>query len=290
MSKLTKRITAMLLSGMLVIGSVPGSVFAASTDVDPGQTSEIAQEVYEEDTSEAPAGEGETAEIEETSEAPAGVGETAEREETSEVPMGAGETAETAEEVFTEDTSEAPVAAGDTSAESFPEEASVGEAAQAQYYTVTLDANGGYFENEWDDAIGDYTQQAEVVEKHIPVDGAVAAFPVYINPDGQTMLFAGWSLERDGELVSQAEEEYIPVDNCVLYAAWLAEDVSVGETESQEVAEENSEKADVAQEPKGIDAALGDNVVIEDSLVKEESSDTITAEEGNVTEVHLTPQ
>lgn len=127
MSKLTKRITAMLLAGMLVLGSVPGSVLAASTDVDPGQTSEIAQEVYEEESSEAPAGEGKTSEIEETSEVPAGAGETDESEEIFEEPASVGEAAE---------------------------EASAEE--EAQYYTVTLDANGGYFENEWDDSIGDY--------------------------------------------------------------------------------------------------------------------------------------
>ena len=204
MSKLTKRITAMLLSGVLIFGSVPGSVFAASTDVDPGQTSEIAQEVYEEESSEAPADVEETGEIEETSEAPVTAGEMAETAETS----------ETSADVE----------------ESLSEEAS---AAEAQYYTVTLDANGGYFENEWDDAIGDYAQQAEVVEKHIPVDGTVAAFPVYINPDGQTMLFAGWSLERDGELVTMGDEEYVPVENCTLFAVWDIEDVS-GEEESVE--------------------------------------------------------
>ena len=51
MRKLTTRITAMLLAGMLVIGSVPGSVLAASTDVDPDQTSEIVEEVYEDESS-----------------------------------------------------------------------------------------------------------------------------------------------------------------------------------------------------------------------------------------------
>ena len=34
MSKLTKRLTALLLSGMLVIGSASGSVFAAEMDVE----------------------------------------------------------------------------------------------------------------------------------------------------------------------------------------------------------------------------------------------------------------
>ena len=50
MSKLTKRITAMILAGMLVIGSVPGSVFAA--DADAGQTSDYAEEVFTEEETE----------------------------------------------------------------------------------------------------------------------------------------------------------------------------------------------------------------------------------------------
>ena len=173
MSKLTKRITAMLLSGMIIFGSAPGSALAASTDADPAQTSEIVEEVYEEESSELPMSDGEMAESEDASEAPVSVGETSETAETSETPADVEE--------------------------SLSEEAS---AEEAQYYTVTLDANGGYFENEWDDAIGDYAQLAEVVEKHIPVGGTVAVVPVFTDPDGQTMLFAGWSLERDGELIT----------------------------------------------------------------------------------------
>ena len=78
MSKLrgvSKRITALLLSGMLIIGSTSGSVLAASIDLDPSQTSEIAEEVYDEDTSEALAGEGEMAESEDASKAPEGAEE-----------------------------------------------------------------------------------------------------------------------------------------------------------------------------------------------------------------------
>ena len=51
---LAKRITAMLLSGMLVIGLASGSVFALEIDVDPSQNSEITEEVLaEEEASEA---------------------------------------------------------------------------------------------------------------------------------------------------------------------------------------------------------------------------------------------
>ena len=267
MSKLTKRITAMLLAGMLVIGSVPGSVLAASTDVDPGQTSEIAEEVFDEESSEVPASEEKTGEIEETSEDPVGAGETTQVEDISEVPAGEGKTTES-EEIFEE-----PASAWETA-----EEASEEEEAAVQYYTITLDANGGYFENEWDDSIGDYAQQAEVVVKQIPVDGTVAAFPVANDQDGQTMVFTGWSLERDGELITMGDEEYAPVDNCVLYAVWQgteSEDDALEETGEQEIAEEKNEKPDPAQEP-------------EEEEVVEESTETVTgekSEESTVEEV-----
>ena len=307
MSKLTgftKQISAMLLSGILVIGSVSGSVFAASTDADSGQTSEIAEEMFTEDTSEEPAAAGEMSEIEETFEEPAAAGkqeiadegtEQAVSVQESEEDYAAEESADavTSEESlveedvvtdFKEDTSDVPADAGnmsqveDTSevpedAWQTVEEALAEEAEEAQYYTITLDANGGYFENEWDDALGDYAQQAEVVEKHIPVDGTVVAFPVFTDQDGQSTVFAGWSLERDGELVSQAEEEYIPVDNCTLYAVWRAEDAALGETGEQEIAEEGTEHAD------------SDSVQeFEEDYVEEETANTVTAEEGAIEE------
>ena len=254
----------MLLSGMLVIGSVPGSVLAASTDVASGQTSEAAEDVLTEDTSEAPAAAGETSEA----------AEDVLTEGTSEAPADAGETSENAKEVLTVETSEAPMDAG----EGYSAEESAEEEAEEQYYTVTLDANGGFFENEWDDALGDTIQQAEVVEKHIPVDGTVAAFPVFTDQDGQSMVFAGWSLERDGELITAGDEEYAPVDSCILYAGWQAEDTATGENGEQEAAaDEITEQTDSAQETEEAEtleksADTGDAVTAEYSPVAEDTA------------------
>ena len=267
MSKLTNRITVMLFSGMLVIGSVPGSVLAASTDVASGQTSEAAEDVFTEEISEVPEAAGETSET----------AEDVFTEGTSEAPVDAGETSETAKEVLTVETSEAPMDAG----ESYSGDASAEEAAEAQFYTVTLDANGGFFENEWDDALGDTIQQAEVVEKHIPVDGTVAAFPVFTDQDGQSMIFAGWSLERDGELITAGDEEYAPVDSCILYAVWQAaesEDAAPGENGEQEAAaDEITEQTDSAQETEEAEtleksADTGDAVTAEHSPVAEDAA------------------
>ena len=52
---------------------------------------------------------------------------------------------------------------------------------------------------------------------------AVAVFPV--NRQGDTELeFAGWSLEKDGELISREFEEYVPTEDCILYAVWKSEE------------------------------------------------------------------
>ena len=44
---LTKQIAAMLMSGMLIVGAVPGTVMASENQADIGQTSEMAAEVPE---------------------------------------------------------------------------------------------------------------------------------------------------------------------------------------------------------------------------------------------------
>ena len=253
MSKLTKRITAMLLSGMLAIGSASGSVYAAAADVDPGLTTEIAEEVF-----------------------------TEEPVETAESPAESAQTFEVAEEVFPEEESaenaETPVNPGQ-----IPEAAPLEEAVTS--YTVTLDANGGYFTNEWDDSIGDYVEQAEMVEKQIPVGGTVTAVPVFVDTDGRSRAFAGWSLERDGELVSTGDEEYAPVENCVLYAVWKAtenvmepEEAVWEEVAEQEVDDEDTEQIDAAQETKEVEDTAGDAIATEEGAVVEDtSSETNTA-------------
>ena len=132
---LTNRLAAMFLSGLLVVGAVPGTVLASESPEDLGQTAEIAAE----DT---------------------------------------GQTSETAAEDLGDTLSE------EVSAEGFSEDAlSQGEGAAEQYYTVTLDANGGYFENEWDDAIGEIVERAEVISKQIPAHGTVVAAPVFTEMD-----------------------------------------------------------------------------------------------------------
>ena len=237
---LRKRIVAMLMSGMLAVGSVPGVVLASENQTDIGRNSEIAAEVPE------------GADLEE-------------------VPEGA-DLKEVPEETASED----------LPAEEYSEDTVVQDEETVTTYTITLDANGGYFESEWDDTLGETVEQAEVVEKRIPVGGTVAAFPVCADQDGQTMLFAGWSLERDGELVTTGDEEYAPVDNCTLYAMWQkdettssvdVDDASQGYTDSQYVenADENSEQTDSGHESaeSGIaedaEAEAGEDGAIEES-------------------------
>ena len=118
-------------------------------------------------------------------------------------------------------------------------------------YAVTLDANGGYFVNEWDDVLGKEVQSTEVLNKNIPIGEAVVSFPVK-EQENAVVTFMGWSLERDGEIVSQADAEYIPVDNCVLYAVWQVEEttdtIDSGESSPVEPAVAENKDLDSADE------------------------------------------
>ena len=228
---LTKRIAAVFLSGLLVVGAVPGTVLASESPEDLGQTAETAAEDL-----------GQTSEV-------------------SAKDMG--------------DTLSEGV-----STEGFSEDAALqGEEAAVEYYTVILDANGGYFENEWDDSIGEIVERAEVISKQIPAHGTVAAAPVFteMDQDGQAVTFAGWSLEPDGESVTVGDEEYAPVDSCTLYAVWEAEDPSAGDIgsdiESQEIAEENTDQIDASQDSVDVDEAAEGSAIGQDSVEADEAAE-----------------
>ncbi len=237
---LTNRLAAMFLSGLLVVGAVPGTVLASEIPADTGQTSEI----------------------------PADTGQT------SEIPAYMGQTLETEAEDMGKTLSE------EVSAEGFSEDAALQqEEAAVQYYTVTLDANGGYFENEWDDSICEVVEQAEVISKQVPVGGTVAAAPVFTEMDqnDQAMTFAGWSLEPDGELVIAGDEEYAPADSCTLYAVWEAENPYAGDigsdTGSPEIAEENTDQIDAAQDSVEVDEAAEGSQDVQNSVEADETAE-----------------
>ena len=235
MKGLTNRIASVFLSGLLVVGAVPGTVLASESPEDLGQTAETAAEDL-----------GQTSEV-------------------SAKDMG--------------DTLSEGV-----STEEFSEDAALQEEeAAVQYYTVTLDANGGYFENEWDDAKGEIVEQAQIVNKQIPVGGTVAAAPVFteMDQDGQAMTFAGWSLEPDGDLATAGDEEYAPVDSCTLYAVWEAEDPSAGaiasDFESQAITGENTDQIDSTQGSVEADEAAEGSQDVQDFVEADET------EEGSAT-------
>ena len=224
---LTNRIVAMLLSGMLVVGAVPGTVFASETPEDIGQTSGIkveeAGEMYSEEVS---AEEG---------------------MESEEIPAEEGMGSE------------------EVSAEEYSEDEVAQEEEAVTSYTVTLDANGGYFSNEWDDKLGETVEMTDLLTKAIPVGGVVSTYPVK-EQDNAVVPFLGWSFERGGELVSQGYEEYIPVDNCVLYAVWQTDETVADSEESSreesdgmdnqgtDIVDENKEQAEQTIEAETIEA------------------------------------
>lgn len=135
--------------------------------------------------------------------------------------LGAEETGSveaTATEISLENETEGSMAESSASAFSDTSENAV-ENDIVTSYKVTLDANGGYFNNEWDDVLNESLEKTDILNKFIPVGGTVSTVPV--NKSGKEVsTFLGWSLERDGELLSQKQEGYAPVGDCVLYAVW----------------------------------------------------------------------
>ena len=172
-----KRIMAMLLSGMLVIGLASGSVFASENDVNPDQTSEITEEVMAEEVaseaSEAPADLNQTSEISEES--------LAEEEvfEAFEAPENSGQTSEISEESLAEEeaseASEAPENPGQTS-EIPEEELAEEEAAEAdqEIGKVSSDASAASGETESDETITPF-DEAPVIDEVPVIDKAPAS-------------------------------------------------------------------------------------------------------------------
>ncbi|MDO5133027.1 MAG: hypothetical protein Q4D81_08590, partial [Eubacteriales bacterium] len=158
-----------------------------------------------------------------------------------------------------EDTPEAEAVYEDLSEDADTEDSASGEAEIS--YTVTLDANGGWFVEEWDDILNETVLNTEVLYKVIPSGGTVVTFPV-LERENWNSRFLGWSFERDGELITQEYEEYIPSEDCVLYACW----------ESEEIIEEGAE----GQDAEG----SGEMSSEEEQALSEESGEESGTEEG----------
>ena len=173
-----KRIKAMLLSGMLVIGLASGSVFASAIDIDPSQTSEVAEEAQAVEVAaeafEAPENPNQTSEISEES--------LAEEEvfEAFEAPENSGQTSEISEESLAEEeaieASEAPENPGQTS-EIPEEELAEEEAAEAdqEIGKVSSDASAASGETESNDETFAPFEEAPVIDEVPVIDKAPAS-------------------------------------------------------------------------------------------------------------------
>lgn len=265
----TSRMLAVMIAGTLAVGSVSVSAFGAE---DAGSTVAAAEEFLFDEATENSMTEATTSEV------------------ADEEVMTESSSAETVDEEVMSETSgvEEALEAGVTELPdgTFADTTQIpAEEEAVTSYTVTLDANGGYFANEWDDSIGDYVEQAEVVVKQIPVGGTVTTVPVFTDLDGQSMVFAGWSLERDWELIATGDDEYAPVESCVLYAVWKIpetaaepDEVIGEEVAEQEFDDEYTEQIDATQETKEVEDTAGDAIMAEEGPGEEvTSSETNTA-------------
>ena len=256
----TSRMVAVMLAGILAMGSLSVSAFGAE---EAGSTGAAAEEISFDEPAESNMAAETASELAD--------GEVMTESSSAETVDGEGVTQSTSEEAAEGDVSELPDSAFTDTSGTAAEEAAVTS------YTVTLDANGGYFANEWDDVIGDYVEQAEVVVKQIPVGEIVTAVPVNTDQEGHSLVFLGWSLVKNGEPITSGNEEYAPVESCVLYAAWK-NDKSTANTEAvpwgeaEEIVNENTPPSETVQEAKVVEE-------LEMGLAGNEASEEVSVED-----------
>ena len=105
-----------------------------------------------------------------------------------------------------------------------PEEDTPEDPPEEEFYTVTVQMDGGYggvYNGDvFDDALGQYVTDASSFVKKVKKGEAVEFMPgsLYIGGDHQHD-FLGWSLEPGGEIVG-TKTSYTPVGDCTLYANW----------------------------------------------------------------------
>ena len=82
-------------------------------------------------------------------------------------------------------------------------------------YTVTFDANGGYF---WSDRM-ETTYQVE--------KGKILGYAPYVSHDNEKQTFVGWSESKDGKTIISNIQAYVPSKNATLYAIWTTTSCTV---------------------------------------------------------------
>lgn len=86
-------------------------------------------------------------------------------------------------------------------------------------YTIILDANGGYFDHEWDDILEEFVDGKDIVNKVIKQGDSVNLVPLMDN-DGIEAVFLGWSYDRNGDTPLANKERFVPEESGTLYALW----------------------------------------------------------------------
>ena len=206
-----RQVLAIVLAGMLAMGSVSGPVFGAETGETAAETAAAVDE-YDTDSFNAD-GEGLFSVEEASSE---------ENEGEAEPGTAAGQEASSEDGgIYTETDSTDFVTGNEETAENGSDTSDN----SIDRFIIALDANGGVFVNEWDDILNESVERAEFINKAIPAGEAVTTVPVWEQEDAAA-VFLGWSLEPDGEPVSAADEEFFPEDNCTLFALWQIEETS----------------------------------------------------------------
>lgn len=135
-------------------------------------------------------------------------------------------------------------------------------------YTLTLEANGGYFANEWDDILNGTVERADVLHKTVNAGEPLEVFPSY-DAEDLSVVFGGWSLEPSGEVVTTESGIYYPSEDCTLFAIWILEENKADNSGNNTDGTEGDGTESDGTEEGGSDAPQDE--IDESAVVSEES-------------------
>ena len=87
--------------------------------------------------------------------------------------------------------------------------------------TITIDANGGVINSEYDDAGEGVVTGASSIIRKADKGSCVVISSRHLSNTNESLILAGWSQKRGGEIVAGFNDIFTASSDCTLYAVWV---------------------------------------------------------------------
>ena len=87
--------------------------------------------------------------------------------------------------------------------------------------TITIDANGGVINSEYDDAGEGVVTGASSIIRKADKGSCVVISSRHLSNTNKSLILAGWSQKRGGEIVAGFNDIFTASSDCTLYAVWV---------------------------------------------------------------------